>query len=185
MKDLLRMQNLQKRNSLCTRDLGEKSVAIKEKLFSLPEFQGAEKILFFVEIGNEVRTNPMILEALARGKIIAVPKSDFANRTMQAIQIDSLDVLEKTKIGLFEPKTGEEIPAMEIDLIIVPGVAFDAQGHRLGFGKGFFDKFLRGTRREACKIALSFECNIEESVPYASHDALMNKIITEERIICV
>jgi len=177
------MQNLQKRNSLNKRELLEKSEAIKERLFAQPEFRKAKKILFFAGIKNEVQTEEMISDALALGKTVCVPKTDFEKQKMSAVIISSFEELKEKKFGLLEPESGKEIFPEEIDLIIVPGVAFDTQGRRLGLGKGFFDKFLQETRRDASKIALSFECNIEKSVPYASHDMLMNKIITENRVI--
>lgn len=179
------MQNLQKRNSLREKEIIEKSSAIKERLFSLPEFLNAKKILFFVGIKSEVQTKEMIAEALALGKTIAAPQSDFEKQKMKAIQINSLGCLEEKKFGLLEPRGGSEIPGEEFDLVILPGIAFDEQCKRLGYGKGFFDKFLRGTRKNAAKIGLAFECNIEKSIPSMSHDAKMNKIITEQRIISV
>ncbi|MDD5148457.1 MAG: 5-formyltetrahydrofolate cyclo-ligase [Candidatus ainarchaeum sp.] len=180
MKALLRMQNLQKRNSLNAREIEQKSRIIQSKLFSLEEFKKAEKILFYAGVKSEVQTRQMILDALALGKTIAVPKSDFEKKTMKAIRINSLADLEETKFGLLEPKKGKEIPANELGLVIVPGVAFDLKGNRLGYGGGFFDKFLKKTK--CPKIGLAFECNIEESLPSSPHDVKMDKIITEEKI---
>ena len=185
MKELLRMQNLQKRNSLSAKAIEEKSLFIQEKLFLLKEFKEAGKILFYVGVKTEVRTKQMILDALALGKIVCVPKSDFEKKIMNAVQIKNLNDLEETQFGLLEPKRGKEVPAEELDLIIVPGVAFDLRGTRLGYGGGFFDKFLRKTSRNAVKIGLAFECNLEESLPVTSHDEKMNKIITEEKIVGV
>ena len=183
MKELLRLQNLEKRNSLSEKQILEKSLAIKRMLFFLPEFLQAKKILFYVSFKSEVSTREMIQEALSLGKIVAVPLSDFEKNSMRAVKITSLAALEEKKFGLLEPESGKEIPAQELDLIIVPGVAFDLQRARLGYGKGFFDRFLRGTRKGAKKIGLAFECNIEESIQGSSHDEKMDKIITEERII--
>ncbi len=183
MKELLRMQNLQKRNSLNAGEIEQKSTVIQARLFSLSEFKRAKTILCYAGVKSEVQTKKMIMDAMALGKIIAVPKSDFEKKTMKAVQIGSLADLEETKFGLFEPKNGKEIPAEEFDLIIVPGIAFDLQGTRLGYGGGFFDKFLQKTKKTAVKIGLAFETNIEEKIPSASHDVKMDKIISETGII--
>ncbi|MDD5162754.1 MAG: 5-formyltetrahydrofolate cyclo-ligase [Candidatus ainarchaeum sp.] len=183
MKKLLRLQNLQKRNSLSQKEIIEKSFAIKERLFSLQEFKKSEKILFYVGIKSEARTSEMIGEALGLGKTVAVPLCDFEKKEMRAVQINSLDCLEEKKFGLLEPKTGKKIPVQEIDLIIVPGTAFDLKCERLGYGGGFFDRFLKKTKKSAKKIGLAFECNIEKKIPSTSRDVKMDKIITEKRII--
>jgi len=181
MKELLRMQNLEKRNSLGVKEIAQKSNAIKEKLFLLQEFKESKKIMVYAGVKNEVQTGKIIEEALALGKIVAVPQTDFEKKEMRAVQISSLADLKETKFGLLEPESGKEIPAKELGLIIVPGIAFDLKGTRLGYGRGFFDRFLRKTNGK--KIGLAFECNIEEKIPSSAHDVQMDKIITEKRII--
>ena len=161
----------------------QKSSIIKEKLFSLPEFKKTGTILFYVSIKNEVKTQEMIVEAIDMGKRVCVPVSDFENKSMEASHIGSMLYLEKTKFGLLEPKVSRPIPPEQIDLVIIPGVAFDREGNRVGYGSGFYDRFLPKLRKGAKKIALAYDLQIVEKIPTGENDVSVEKIITEDEII--
>ncbi len=185
MKDLLRIKHLQHRNTLSEREVRKKSIAIGEKLFSLPEFKQAKTILFFASIGNEPSTYKMIEHSLQKGKRVAVPITSFREKSLCLSEISSLEDLEKKESGLIEPKKEKicDVPLESIDLIIVPGVCFDEEGYRIGYGGGFYDKLLRKAPRKAFIVGLCFEQNIEKRLPRQSHDAKMDKIVTEEKVI--
>ena len=129
-KEEFRARGLQARNALDLEDQTENSFQIMKKLLKLDDFVLAETIAFFVGIKTEVLTEPMIQEALLGGKTVLVPVSDMKSRTMFFAQIESLEELEETEHGLYEPLNGTEFPLEEIDIIVVPMSAFDLQGNR-------------------------------------------------------
>ena len=180
MKDLIRMQNLAKRNTLDKEQIKQKSSLIQEKLEQLPEYQEAKAILFYFGVKNEVQTGKMIKSTLEKGKKVFLPKTNFEKRTISIVQINSLENLVETKQGLFEPE-GKEETVETIDLIILPGVAFDLEGRRIGQGMGFYDSLLRKTKTNVPLVGLCFEENIEEEIPTESHDIEMNIIITDQK----
>ncbi len=183
MKELLRMRHLQLRNGLSMREIERKSSAIMEKVVSLPSFRESKAILCYVNFGNEAITTGIIEKALQQGKTVCVPATSFKEKTIQISRINSLSDLEQKKSGLIEPKEIVAFPLGEIDLIIVPGVAFDREGYRIGYGGGFYDKLLRKSQRKTIAIGLCFEQNLELRLPRQSHDAKMNMIITEKQAI--
>ena len=185
MKELIRMKHLQLRNSLSKQEAGRKSAEISKKLFSLPEFEESKVVMFYVSFENEVATPNMIEKALELGKKVCVPISKPKEKGVVAGFIKSLSDLEKKPNGLMEPKKVVVCDPKEIDLIVVPGVVFDKEGYRIGYGGGFYDKLIRQVPRKTKAIGLCFEQNVEKRLPRQSHDAKMNKIVTEERVIGV
>ncbi len=183
MKELLRMRHLQLRNSLSMREIERKSSAIMETLVALPAFKESKAILCYVNFGNEAITTGIIEKALQQGKTVCVPATSFKEKTIQISRISSLAGLEKKKTGLTEPKEIVSFELSEIDLIIVPGIAFDKEGYRIGYGGGFYDKLLRKAQRKTIAIGLCFEQNIEERLPRQSHDAKMSIVVTEKQVI--
>jgi len=185
MKQKTRQEALAKRDALSVEEIAAKSKKIKEKLFELQEFQKAKTIMFYVSVRSEVRTIEMIEEALKAGKKIVVPVCDWRKNEMILSEIHSLEELEEKKFGLCEPKKEffRELKAEHVDLVVVPGVAFDENGYRIGYGKGFYDKFFSKLQKRVPKIALAFELQILPAIPNHKHDQKINKIITEKRII--
>tara|TARA_Y100000310_G_scaffold345795_1_gene470055 strand:+ start:2411 stop:2956 length:546 start_codon:yes stop_codon:yes gene_type:complete len=179
------MKHLQLRNTLNPAELEEKSTQIQKNLFELPEYTNSKIILFYVSIASEPQTHEMIKQALADGKKVAVPITSFRDKTLCLSEISSLGDLEKKETGLIEPKKEKicNISLEQIDLVIVPGVCFDKEGYRIGYGGGFYDRLLRNAKHETAVVGLCFAQNIEQSIPRQSHDAKMNKIVTEMRVI--
>ncbi len=183
MKDITRMRNLAKRNSLSKNEVEAKSRLIWEKLGALPEFQKAKTIMFYYSVNNEVQTKGLIEKAIKEGKVVALPATEFEKRKMIPAKIESVNDVEKTPQGLFEPKEKKEIKTKELDLIILPGVAFDRQGHRIGMGKGFYDSLLRKTSTKISLIGICFDENFEELIPIESHDVKMDIIVTDRQVV--
>ncbi len=183
MKDLVRMKHLQLRNSLSAQKIEKKSLSITEKLFSMPEFKQAKAVLFYASFGNEVSTKEMVEKGIQNGKQVCVPVTSFKDKTITVSKINSIEELEEKESGLIEPKETKSCPVGEIDVIIVPGIAFDAEGYRIGYGGGFYDRLLRKAPRKTIAIGLCFEQNIDKQLPKQSHDAKMDFVITEERVI--
>jgi len=157
-----------------------KSREIEERLFSLPEFLSAQVVMFFASFRSEVETGSMIRRALHSGKRVVLPKVQGNELALFEIHDFSGDV-ETGAWGIPEPKT--TIPAVlaDIDLMIIPGAAFDSQGNRLGYGAGFYDKLLPAFGKAT--LALAFEIQIVNEVPVEMHDVPVRKIITESRVI--
>lgn len=185
MKQKTREDILAKRDALGNEEIASKSKAIKEKLFGLQEFQEAEAVMFYVSIRSEVRTHEMIAEALALGKKVVVPCCDFEKEEMVLSEIRSLGELEIKPRGLCEPKDEffREFNAEHVELVIVPGIAFDEKGCRIGYGKGYYDKFFLKLKKKVPKIALAFDMQVLKEIPNHEHDQRVDKILTEERAI--
>lgn len=183
MKEIARMQNLAKRNALTKEQVESKSKCIEERLAVLPEFAKAKTVMLYYGINHEVETRGLIERALKAGKRVALPATNFEKNAMVPMEISSLEELYKTSRGLFEPKTQKPIMTSELDLVIVPGVAFDKAGGRIGRGKGFYDTLLKKTSTKVPLIGLCFEENLEKSIQCESHDIKMDIVVTDEQAI--
>lgn len=184
MKDKIRKELIEIRRNLSKKEVLEKSNKIKKRLFEMNEFKLATTVLFYVSYDNEVYTHDMIKESMKIGKNIIVPKSDKENRVLILSKLESWNDLETGAYGILEPKEEKirEVSIEEIDLIIVPGVGFDENGHRIGHGKGYYDDLLKNSTKASC-IGLAFEFQIVDEIPTEKHDLPVDKIVTEERII--
>jgi 5-formyltetrahydrofolate cyclo-ligase len=180
LKNEIRKKVLAARDSLLPEQRSSKSRAIEERLFSLPEFKSAHAVMFFASFRSEVETIPMIRRALEEGKRIILPKvkgNDLA--LFRIMNVDS----DVSPGAWAIPEPGESVPAGidAIDLIVVPGAAFDERGNRLGYGAGFYDKLLSAFTKPT--IALAFEMQLVPQVPADPHDIPIRKIVTEKRVI--
>ena len=183
-KNEIRNHIRQQRRNQSPSIIQRKSKAIWVSLSSIQEFNRADTIAFYVSIAREgeVDTTTMIEESLSLGKRICIPKV-VKNNALRFIEIRSMKDLNKGSFGILEPAGGSRILPQAIDLVIVPGVAFDKSGNRLGFGKGYYDKFLSKLEDGTPIIALAFDFQIVDSIPSSKNDVRVHKIITETRII--
>ena len=180
MKAQIRDEMLKKRNSLQEEDRLNKSKKIKDNLFNLEEYRKAKNVMFFVSFGSEVYTHEMIKEAL-KNKTVIAPK--VLNHQIEPSVIMDLDNLIPTgKFGILEPIEAMPIAYKNIDLILVAGIAFDKEGYRLGYGLGYYDKFLAKLPK-ALKIGLCFDFQVVDKVPRESYDVPVDMVVTEERIV--
>lgn len=164
----------------------ELSQAICDKFTALEEYAAADCVLAYIDVRTEVRTRQHLPKLLASGKRIAVPYC-----VDDILQLFLLEDMEELSIGMYkilEPKPelrelpAKQIDVREIDLIMVPGVAFDRRGARMGHGFGYYDKLLEHARPETPLVALAFECQLFPEIPTQAHDIFMDKIITEQAI---
>lgn len=161
--------------------LSEDAVIYKNAM-SLPEWEAAKSVFVYVGIGCEVRTDTLIEKLISDGKRVCVPLCR-ENGVMDAVYIPSLDFLKPGRYGIPEPQEcGEKAQPEELDIIIVPGVAFGIDGTRLGRGAGYYDRFLCRAEN-AKKIALCREAALSETVPTETHDEKVDIIVSERRII--
>ena len=180
MKKLLRKQTLAARDRLSPDERKKKSSAIEERLFSLPEFRNARIVLFFAAFRSEVETLPMVRRALADGKRVVLPKVKGSELELFEVHDVERDIAPGAW-GIPEPRESRTARVEDIDLIVIPGAAFDEQGNRIGYGAGFYDKLLPLYKGRT--VALAFELQMVSTVPAASHDIPVRKIITEKRVI--
>lgn len=182
MKHNLRKEQKENRDGLDKKERSEKSSKIKEKLFKMPEFKEAETVLFYSSIKSEVETEDMVKDALKLKKKVTLPVTNSSFRTLKVFELKNYSELEPGTFQVPEPKQKNELDKKDIDLVIVPGVVFDLNGHRIGYGEGYYDNFL-SKMNSVPKIGLSFEIQIVEEIPAEPHDVKLNKIVTEKRII--
>jgi len=182
MKEKLRKEIKEKRRKIPKEEQRKKGKEIKERLFSLLEYKFTETILFYISYGSEVGTHEIIKEALNEKRVV-VPISNKNDFSLILSELKDWDDLEIGSYGILEPKKDSinEVKIGEIDLIIVPGVAFDKSGNRLGHGKGYYDRLLKNSN--AVKIALCYELQVVDKVPTDENDIPVDIIITEKKII--
>ena len=159
------------------------SERMAESLFIMPEYKVAENILTYVSFGSEINTNPIIKDALQRGKYVGVPRID--QKTMNFYQIQDLEELSHGFYGILEPDdTHIEMFEPKSALVIVPGLVFDRNMNRIGYGGGYYDRFLsRPFAQNYLKIAFAFEFQVMDELPFVDpYDVPLDKIITESHV---
>jgi len=183
-KKLLRKEMLIKRDNLSKDKKLFLDNRIKERLEEMKFFKEAEKIFIYVGFGSEINTIDFINDFLKEGKKIFIPRTNIEEKIMEAGEIKSLDNLEKDKYGILEPaKDIKAVKKVDLDLIILPGVVFDELGGRIGYGGGYYDKYLQDLEESIPKAALCYEFQIIDKVPTEEHDIRADYIITEKRAI--
>jgi len=184
MKKEIRSLIQKKRKTMHFSEVSEKSRRIKDQLFSMKEFKDAGTILFYVSYDNEVNTHEMIQESLTMKKHLVVPVSDVKTRTIICSALVKWDDLSFGAYNILEPRKDciGQIAPESIDLMVLPGIAFDCEGNRIGHGKGYYDRLLQNNLH-AHRFGLAFELQIVEKIPTEKYDRKVEKIITEDRII--
>lgn len=159
------------------------SNAACDRLLTLPEYQSAQAILLFLSMPAEVDTSPIALRAWTDGRRVLAPKISWEQKRMQPVEISSLTSgLAPDSMGIRQPIEGLPQPISEIDLVIVPGLAFDAEGNRLGRGRGFYDRFLSNPEFRGVACGLAFESQVVPRVPRDDHDRRVDLLVTDAAI---
>jgi 5-formyltetrahydrofolate cyclo-ligase len=184
LKKAIREQAHANRNAQPDKD--ELSKRICQQLVALPEYQAARTVLYYVDARSEVRTRHYLPEALTHDKKIVVPYC--VEGELALFHLRNMDELALGMYRILEPKPElrplpeKRVAVRELDLIVVPGVAFDCRGARMGHGFGYYDKLLWQARVDAPLVALAFECQLFDEVPMAEHDIFMDRILTEKAV---
>jgi 5-formyltetrahydrofolate cyclo-ligase len=182
----LRREVLVKRDRMPSSDRIRKSRLIEENLWLLEEIAGAEILFIYVNFRSEVETLPLIRHCLARGKQVAVPLTDVQNSRLLPYAVRDPDQdLQPGYCGIPEPVKGH-LAAVEpraIETVILPGSVFDEQGGRLGYGGGYYDRFLTNDAPQARRVGIAFEKQIVEQLPLLPHDKRLHIVVTEKRIM--
>ncbi|MBQ3943928.1 MAG: 5-formyltetrahydrofolate cyclo-ligase [Elusimicrobia bacterium] len=160
---------------------------ILSKIKKLKEYQNSGTVMFYLSYGSEVITDAMINEVLSDDKEVAVPViQNPGDGIMTAVKINKLEDCFDKVYGIRQPEFNEDevVLKQDIDLIFVPGIVFDTTGYRVGYGKGYYDRWLEGTDISK-RIGLAFEVQLVDKIPNGKYDLPVGKIITEKRIIDV
>jgi len=184
-KRSLRDAILEARDALDPAWREEASAAIAARIGEDAIFDRARTVLLTLPFRSEWNAMRVVERALATGKTVAAPRVDASTRMLRAYRIeDPVRDIETGYRGIPEPRaTCAEIALANVDWILVPGVAFDARGHRLGYGGGFYDRLLPIVPRTAARVAGAFEMQVVERVPTAPHDVAVDTIVTERRTL--
>jgi 5-formyltetrahydrofolate cyclo-ligase len=184
LKNAIRKQAHENRKAQLDKDaISEKIV---ERFMQLDEYAAAKTVMFYVDVRDEVRTRQALPAAIASGKRIVVPYC--VDGELELFWLENMDELELGMYRILEPTASmrtverKKLQPTDLDLVMVPGVAFDRNGGRTGHGKGYYDKLLQHARLDAPLIALSFECQLFDKIPAESHDIFMDKVVTEAAV---
>ncbi len=162
------------------------SQQITARVIGLPEYQSAHCVMWYVDVRAEARTRHALPDALASGKKIVIPYC--VDGELELFHLESMDELETGMYKILEPRAdlrdvaSKRVPVQQLDLILVPGVAFDARGGRTGHGKGYYDKLLENARPDTPLVALAFECQMFDEIPMQVHDIYMDTVVTEAQV---
>lgn len=167
------------------------SAAAATVLMQLAEYQRANTVLWYLDCRSELRTQHALPAALASGKRMIVPYctvDDFGANKLGLWWLQSMDELVVGKWKILEPprerwgEAGKEVPPEELDLVVVPGVAFSRHGGRMGNGQGYYDRLLQRVRPDCPLIGLCYECQLFDDLVVSSHDVFMDQVVTEKAV---
>ncbi|MBI1884433.1 MAG: 5-formyltetrahydrofolate cyclo-ligase [Chlamydiae bacterium] len=181
-KENIRKTFLEARKNLSEDERRFKNLAIQERFLSLEIYRAAKKIFFYCSKSSEVDTLVLIQEALKAGKKVALPLC-LSNDLLEARYIEDLERdCERGNFGILSPKKSTlKAVKDELECWVIPGIAFDLSGNRLGWGRGFFDRYLADLKPSQKKIALVYEVQIAPALPVDLHDVKMDVLVTEKR----
>ncbi|HEX5185461.1 MAG TPA: 5-formyltetrahydrofolate cyclo-ligase [Nitrososphaeraceae archaeon] len=183
-KSEIRRKILTQRNSISTNTIIMHSKSINNKIIAIEEYENSKSLGVYYPIGSEVQTFDLIRNSLNHNKMVCLPKI-IDSRTIEFFKIieDSFEKIsfQKGKYGIFEPSISTET-IEKIDMLIIPGIAFDLKGNRIGYGKGYYDRYL-SSRKAKYKIGLAYEIQVLNNIPNNELDIPIDIIVTEKRII--
>ena len=187
--ELKRAKRDVRRSVLAARDaLGEaervaRSTAIRRRFLALHEVEDVGVVMGFWSFGSEVSTPPLLEALHARRVRVCLPRV-ASGGDLEAVAYEPGDPMNETSFGVREPADGTILAPEALDLVVTPGVAFDRSGHRIGYGGGFYDRFLRRTRRGVPRIAIAFDLQVQsKELPAGSFDLGVDVIVTETETI--
>ena len=180
MKKTLRKKFISERNSLASDYRNSSTDTIFATLEEQNFFKSSEKIFIYVGFGSEITTETFIKKWINK-KHIFVPKID--NKTMNLVHLITIEDLAPGHFGILEP-TSTTYYNEEVDLVITPSIVFDKNGYRLGYGKGYYDKYF-ATNKHKTSIGLSYDKLLQEKIPTDKYDEKVDIIITEEKTLTI
>lgn len=156
-----------------------KSAIVRRKLFRLAAFRRATTVLCYVALPYEVQTWDLIEEMLSNGKRVIVPVAQRRTKSLRLSELkDPAELSRRGAFGVREPSVVRPVRTRELDLVLVPGVAFDRRGHRLGHGYGYFDRLLARMPKTTPTVGLAYRFQLLDRLPIASHDRAVQTVLT-------
>lgn len=175
-KKELRKELIEKRKNLSLNYRHKADLKIFEQIIDTDAYQNAQTIFCFVSTKDEINTHPILKHALTNGKCVTVPKC-IGNGTMHAYQIQSFSDLESGKYGILEPKKYcSKIEPNNIDLAIIPCLSCNSKGYRIGYGGGFYDRYIHN--ETFIKLTICYEQLMREDIPFEDFDEKVDMIIS-------
>lgn len=182
-KSELRKSYKKKRQQLSLAEIDQKSIAIANQTLALPIWEKAIYSIFLsIEKQKEINTTFLLSILQGKDKDIVVAKSDFSSYEMSHYLLTDNTKLKINPIGIPEPVDGIAIPPTKIDVVFIPLLAFDDMGNRIGYGKGFYDRFLSRCRQETLKIGLSFFESAPKRITEEDTDIPLDFCVTPQQI---
>jgi 5-formyltetrahydrofolate cyclo-ligase len=178
-----------RKNRVAQKNKDEVSRAICDKFTALPAYSAARTVMWYVDAGSEVRTRHTLPTALTHGKRVVVPWCVVETNTLELFLLEDMSELVEGAYKILEPKVElrllptKLVKPEELDLVMVPGTAFDPRGGRMGQGKGYYDRLLANARADAPLVGLAFDCQVFDEIPVAPHDVFMDMVLTESRTL--
>jgi 5-formyltetrahydrofolate cyclo-ligase len=186
-KQKIRTELLSKRNALDEEFIAKSSLEIFQRVQDFDLYRRSKTVLFYLSCGSEVRTTKMIEAALEAGKRVVVPAiADIKNSNMVAVEISKISDASTRVLGIRQPEVNKFKIVLqgEIDLAFIPAIAFDTKGFRLGYGKGFFDRWLKGILANRT-VGLSYDFCVIDQIPKESFDVPVSVIITQKKTLII
>lgn len=176
----LRKQFLQQREEVSLENRNRWSEVITNKVLEHPQFAAAQVIFTFVSFRSEVNTHAIIQRSLEMGKRIFVPVIDVKCKELHAVEIADFSSLQPGFRGILEPSLlSEKANAQEIDLCLIPGAVFAKNGYRIGYGGGYYDRFLPLVNQSAYRLGVAFQFQVVDEIPFENHDIPVHETLTE------
>jgi 5,10-methenyltetrahydrofolate synthetase len=186
-KAALRKRVLAARDAMNEADRAHASTVITRALTELPEYTRALAVAAYMSIGGEFATGEFVRRVLNDGKLLLLPRIDKSNRTLDLYMVaDPVNNLRAGVWGIREPDPQVCLPGdvRSVDFVLVPGVAFDRRGNRLGYGGGYYDKLLASMPQRPARVAAAFALQIVDTIPHGANDIPVDCVVTErERIV--
>ena len=185
-KKQMRSAVLARRDAMSPSERAVASRAIVDKLCTLASYQSANVVLIYMTFGSEIDTKPFFERIVTDGKVVVLPRVDKTSQALLLHSVESVTELQSNGWGIFEPATAAPMVALkEVGFALLPGVAFDRTGNRLGYGRGYYDKLLSRADPKLARVAAAYACQIVEKVPAGPCDQIIDTLITENEIITI
>jgi 5-formyltetrahydrofolate cyclo-ligase len=180
-KEQLRKQMKRKRKSLSSEEKKLKDQSIYKQVISDKDYIAADSVFLFLSFGSEINTNIIIQNALDHNKRVFLPK--VVGENIELFEVENFENLKRSKYGILEPNAHcKRIDNCGIDFILMPGLAFDQSGGRVGYGGGFYDRYISSLPKdeEIAKVAIAYDFQIVDHVPMSKYDIPVDRIIVDE-----
>lgn len=181
-KEEIRQEIRRQKASLSKEIIDLQSSLLREQFLTLREYKECSQLILYAAFNQEVNTLPLIRQALLDGKKVALPR--VMKEDIEFYYITSITDLEESSFGIPEP---EPVAMLQLEkdsnLILVPGLAFDKKGNRIGYGKSFYDRYFKAHKESFLKICFAYDFQVYEEIPFEAHDVKIDILITEDGVL--